>query len=749
MMRTVFFAILIAVACTVVPVVRAAAPAAEGFPTPPPVPRTRPVAVTMYGMSVTDPYRYFEDMQNPVVINFFKDQNQYTRAVLGRLGPARDQLFERIKVLDNAGASVTGVTLDGPYYFYEKLNPGDNSPKLYVRDVNGSAERVLVDPQSLASAGKHYTINYFLPSLDGRYVSYGISEGGSEAAVIHVVETATGRVLPDAIDRAYYIGVTSWRPDGNSFYYVRFPKLKPGEPETDKETRPVAYVHSLGRDPEKDVPVFGYGVDPRVKFAPTDFPEVVYSPASSYTLGVIAHGVQNELTIYTVHASSLESSDIAWQRVADVADGATAYDLKGSTIYLITHKDAPTFKIVATSLAAPNVGAPQVVVAAGKPIVQQLGVAADGLYVLSRDGGFGQISRIALAADGAPGESTKVTLPFDGSINAISTDSRVAGTVFGLTGWTHSLLYYSVDASGNVADTHLKALANVDMTPYTSAEVEARSEDGTMVPLSLIYKKGIALDGSHPTYLNGYGAYGITLEPSFSATRVAWLERGGVYAICHVRGGGWYGEAWHRAGMITTKPHTWQDFIACGQWLIDHKYTSSAHLAGEGTSAGGITIGRAITSRPHLFAAALDVVGASNAMRMEFSPNGPPNIPEFGTVKNKVGFKALYAMDAYEHVVPGTAYPAVMLITGYNDPRVSSWELAKFAARLSRSTTSGRPILLRVDYDAGHGFMAASRAQSEQLLTDEYSFLLWQTGDPAFADIPTRIYPRAPNYLSK
>ena len=231
MMRTVFFAILIAVACTVVPVVRAVAPAAEGFPTPPPVPRTRPVAVTMYGMSVTDPYRYFEDMQNPVVINFFKDQNQYTRAVLGRLGPARDQLFERIKVLDNAGASVTGVTLDGPYYFYEKLNPGDNSPKLYVRDVNGSAERVLVDPQSLASAGKHYTINYFLPSLDGRYVSYGISEGGSEAAVIHVVETATGRVLPDAIDRAYYIGVTSWRPDGNSFYYVRFPKLKPGEPE--------------------------------------------------------------------------------------------------------------------------------------------------------------------------------------------------------------------------------------------------------------------------------------------------------------------------------------------------------------------------------------------------------------------------------------------------------------------------------------------------------------------------------------
>ena len=187
----------------------------------------------------------------------------------------------------------------------------------------------------------------------------------------------------------------------------------------------------------------------------------------------------------------------------------------------------------------------------------------------------------------------------------------------------------------------------------------------------------------------------------------------------------------HLAGLYRLRP-----------WLIAHKYTSPAHLAGEGTSAGGITIGRAITSQPHLFAAALDVVGESNALRTEFTPNGPPNIPEFGTVTNEAGFKALYAMDAYQHVVPGTAYPAVMLITGYNDPRVSSWELAKFTAALQKATTSGRPILLRVDYDAGHGFLAASRKQSEELLTDEYSFLLWQCGDPAFAGIPTRIFPR-------
>jgi prolyl oligopeptidase len=726
---------------------RAGTVAVQGFPTPPPVPPERPVGVTKYGVSVTDPYRYFENMSDPAVIDFFKAQNAYTRAVLAKLGDARSQLFDRIAALDNAGSTVSGVTRVGPYFFYEKLKPGENSPKLYVRNADGGDERLLVDPQNLATSGKHYTINYFLPSLDGKCVAYGISEGGSEAAVIHVVETETARVLPDAIDRAYFFGVTSWISD-DAFYYVRYPKLKPGEPETAKETRAVAYLHVLGQDPDRDPAVFGYGVNASIPFGKTDVPIVVYSPASPYTLGVIVHGVQRERAVYAVR-EPVRSADVSWKRIVDTADDVTDLDVKGSTIYLVTHKNAPTFKIVATSLDSPDVASARTVVAASAGIVQQLGVAADGLYVLSRNGGFGELARISLTADGTPGASTGITAPFQGSMAGLTTDPRVAGAAFSLTGWTHSQLWYAVDANGAVTDTRLKELANVDMSPYTSSEVQARSADGTMVPLSVVYRKGLALDGTHSTYLTGYGAYGITLAPSFNSTRVAWLERGGVYAVCHVRGGGWYGEAWHRAGMIATKPHTWQDFIACGRWLIAHKYTSSAHLAGEGTSAGGITIGRSITQEPHLFAAALDVVGASNAFRMEFSPNGPPNIPEFGTVTNEVGFKALYAMDAYEHVVPGTAYPAVMLITGYNDPRVSSWELAKFTARLQKATTSGRPILLRVDYDAGHGFLAASRKQSEELLTDEYSFLLWQCGDPAFAGIPTHIFPRPANFQSR
>jgi prolyl oligopeptidase len=275
----------IAVSFAVVAVVSAGALArgAATFPLPPPIPSPQPVTEEFFGTKITDPYRYFENTKDPVVSAFFKDQNAYARAVLDRLGAPRQALFNRIKVLDNAGTSVNGVVRDGDFFFYEKLKPGQNSPKLYVRAASGGPERVLVDPEQLATAGKHFTINYFLPSLDGSYVAYGISEGGSEASVIHVVDSKTGTVLPDAIDRAYFVGATSWLPDGKSFYYVRFPELQPGQAETDKETRAVNYVHVLGRDPNQDTPVFGYVVDPKVSFAPTDFPIVVYSPASHHT----------------------------------------------------------------------------------------------------------------------------------------------------------------------------------------------------------------------------------------------------------------------------------------------------------------------------------------------------------------------------------------------------------------------------------------------------------------------------------
>jgi prolyl oligopeptidase len=283
----------------------------------------------------------------------------------------------------------------------------------------------------------------------------------------------------------------------------------------------------------------------------------------------------------------------------------------------------------------------------------------------------------------------------------------------------------------------LRKPAEVDFSGITSREVLATSADGTKVPLSIVMQKSASLDGSHPTLLDGYGAYGIVIRPSFSATRLAWLERGGIFAECHPRGGGEYGEDWHYGAHIATKQRTVDDFIGCAQYLIAEHYTTVPKLAGMGTSAGGVTIGNAIVQQPELFAAALDVVGDTNGVRDEFAEGGPANIPEFGTVKDPVGFKALYDTDAYVHIRDGVAYPAVLAVTGANDPRVAPWIVAKFAARLQAATSSGKPVLVRVDYDAGHGFLNSSRAQAQALTTDEFSFLLWQLGDPAFATAAT------------
>ena len=331
------------------------------------------------------------------------------------------------------------------------------------------------------------------------------------------------------------------------------------------------------------------------------------------------------------------------------------------------------------------------------------------------------------------GAASEIRLPFEGAIQEMFVNPAEPGVFLRVASWTKSSLILHYDPKTKaMTDTKIIPVSPVDFSAITSEEVKAKAADGTLVPLSIIHKRGLKMDGTHPTLLHGYGSYGITLDPAFDPTSLAWLERGGVVAVGHVRGGGEYGEDWHNGGRKSTKKNTITDFLACAQYLIEHKYTSAAHLAGEGTSAGGITIGGAITEAPELFAAALDNVGDSDTLRSELMVSGPANIPEFGTVQKEDEFKGLLAVSAYYRVKDKTAYPAVLLTTGINDPRVDPWQMGKMTARLQAATSSGKPVLLRVDYDAGHGGIGATRSQHTALLTDQYSFLLWQLGDPEF-----------------
>jgi prolyl oligopeptidase len=295
--------------------------------------------------------------------------------------------------------------------------------------------------------------------------------------------------------------------------------------------------------------------------------------------------------------------------------------------------------------------------------------------------------------------------------------------------WTKCDSHYEYNPTTNLfTDLELQPKGKYDAPDdLVAIEVTVKSHDGTMIPLSIIHKQGIQLDSSNPCLLTGYGAYGYSYDPFYLQTQCAWYERGGIYAIAHVRGGGENGEEWYRAGFQQTKSNTWKDFIACAEYLIEEKYTSPAKLAGEGISAGGILIGRAITERPDLFAVAIPRVGCLNQVRLETTSNGVPNIPEFGSCETEAGFQALYEMDAFLHVRDGVDYPAMLITHGITDPRVEPWQSAKFAARVQAASASGKPVLLRIDYEAGHG-IGSTKTQLIQERADIFAFMMWQFG---------------------
>ncbi|HEY6292439.1 MAG TPA: prolyl oligopeptidase family serine peptidase [Terriglobia bacterium] len=705
-------------------------------PPAPPVAPVRPVTDDYFGTKVTDPYRYMENLDDPEVQAWMKAQNDYTRAVLARI-PGRQQLMTRIRELDqSAPAQVTNaVQLPGDLYFYQKLIAGEDVAKLYMRHGLSGQEKLVADPEKIMlapssqSKGKN-AIGYYSPSLDARYVAVGIVPGGSENDTeIHVMEIASGSETGDVILRAEDEGDLHWLPDNRSFVYGQQQKLPPGAPVTELRQKYRSFLHTLGTDTDKDRPLFGYGAVPSIKVDPRNGGLVRVEPDSDRALGIINGGTRLN-QVYIEPLVDLGKTDAAWRKVADFSDDVSDVEVHGGDLYLLTYKNAPRYTVLRMDARRPDLASAETVVPPSEAVVTAIAAAQDALYVQLLDGGIGRLLRVAY---GAKAEVERVPLPFEGGILSLAFDPRLPGVQLTMTSWTKAPKIYAYDPqTKRVTDTGLQPNGpNDDATGVESEEVRVRSHDGTLVPLSIVHPKGVKLDGSNPTHLEGYGAYGNPQTPVFVPLLLSFYERGGVYAVCHVRGGGEYGEEWHLAGKESTKPNTWEDFIACAQYLIDQKYTSPAHLSGYGVSAGGILIGRAVTERPDLFGSAIIVVGCLDMLRQETTANGAGNIPEFGSTKSKAGFDALYAMSAYAHVRDRTPYPAVLLLTGINDPRVDPWQPAKMAARLQAATSSGKPILLRVDYGGGHGGGSGEEQALEQV-TDMISFDLWQLGVPDF-----------------
>jgi prolyl oligopeptidase len=541
-------------------------------------------------------------------------------------------------------------------------------------------------------------------------------------------------MLPDTIDRAQFASV-SWTPDNKGFYFTRLQKTAPGAAATEQYAHMKVYLHTLGADPDKDTVALDSDHLPFDFKSAAIFPTIGLTQGSDYALAALADGVSPEQVLYSAKLTDLQAGHPSWRKIAVPADGVVGAAVEGNRIDLLTHKDAPRFKVIETGLDKPDIATAKTVVPESDGVLTTISTASDGLYYAAREGA---VFRLYKLADGATAPEA-IKLPFTGTIappegnaGGLITDPARPGALVSLESWVRPDVWLSYDAkTGSLTDSNILPPFPRNLSHYTVVETFAKAPDGTAVPLSIITKAGLHLDGKRPAYLVGYGSYGISYDPAFSPQFLPWLDRGGVVAVAHVRGGGELGQTWHDAGKIATKQNTIHDFIACAETLIAKGYTDKAHLGGEGTSAGGILIGGAITQRPDLFRAALIRVGSTNTLREQFTAGGPANIPEFGDATNKAQFPAMLAMDAYNNVKKGVAYPAVLLTGGAEDPRVTVWIPAKMTAKLQASTSSGRPVLFRVEFDAGHG-IGSTRKQRDDETADEFAFLLWQFGEAGY-----------------
>jgi prolyl oligopeptidase len=378
--------------------------------------------------------------------------------------------------------------------------------------------------------------------------------------------------------------------------------------------------------------------------------------------------------------------------------------------------------LLKTSSSVPSLASAVEVVAESKLVLQGMSRAKDGLYLRAMDGGPSVLQRL-----GNDGKLTTIALPFEGTLRAIEADPNASGVLAVLTGWLEPAGIWNVTADGKVIDTGITPKPAIDTSAYATERRYATAKDGTQIPYSLIYKKGMTMNGKNPAFVSAYGSYGsAAYTPSFAGRTLALADQGAIIGYANVRGGGEYGRQWHRAGQLENKPNTWRDLIAVCEDMNANGYTSPEHLAIGGRSAGGITMGRALEERPDLFAAVVSGVGWHNPLRYVAEQNGYGEEPEWGAIAEPAGFKALKLIDSYQQVVDGTKYPAIMLTTGVTDPRVAPFHPAKMAARLQTATISGKPVILRVDFDAGHG-MGSTRTQQDVEAADTYAFILSQT----------------------
>ncbi len=710
------------------------------------------VTDTYHGVKIADEYQWLENAADPTVKQWTRAQNDYARGYLDKL-PTRTALaYDLDRLLDNVSAEYSALKVAAGKTFAIKFKPpAQQAVLVWLKSPNDiKSEKVILDPNQVDRAGGT-SIDFYEPSLDGKFVAVSLSESGSEAGTVYVYDAATGEKLSDVVTRVQFPtagGSVAWSADTSGFFYTRYPH--PGErPAADERFYQQVYFHKLGTPSKADRYEIG-----------KEFPRIAEIDLKSsfdgrFTLATVSNGDGGEYAHYLRQPSGDWKQITRFEdRVKQVEFGREPLYIElphDASLYLLSRKDAPRGRILKLPLSAPSLADAKEVIKESTNAIQQFVASASGLYIEDLVGGPSEIrfhhfypNPEAEPAEEAPrserrgrrrdsGSQSRIEwrLPLRGIYSVQELVCRRGDELLVRTvRFTEPYTWYSYDpheSRDRIDATSLKGTSPAVFSDVEVVRESVTSKDGTKVPLSIIQRKGTRRNGTTPAILTGYGGFGISTTPRFDFTRRIWIDQGGIIAVANLRGGGEFGEEWHRAGNLTSKQNVFDDFIACAEFLVRSNYTSPQKLAIQGGSNGGLLMGAAMTQRPDLFKAVVAHVGIFDMLRLERDPNGEYNTTEYGSVKVPDQFRALLGYSPYHRVKTAIPYPATLILTGEHDGRVNPAHSRKMTARLQAATKSKQPVLLRTSSKSGHGLGTALNERVAQLV-DVYSFLMEQLG---------------------
>ncbi len=676
-----------------------------------PFPAPREDAVDdWHGTKVPDPYRSLENMDLPSTKEWVKKQDEYTRSFLEKL-PDREAMEKRLSELSYM-EWISPPVRKGTRYFFSRRYADREKAVYYWQQGPKGTPKVLLDPNTMSEDGS-LSIRGVFPSHDGSKAAYLLSRNNADHATLHVMEVATGKVSEiDVIEGARYAR-PSWDKNGRGFYYTRIP-VDPSIPAMDLPGHQAIYYHKLGTTPDKDELIREKTGDPRT------FLHAENSRDGRYLILYTMFGWTNT----DIHFKDLYERKPEWQTLAAGLNAVHQVEVHRGQFYVISNHEAPNYRIFRVRPTRPGRNDWQEIVPEQKDKV------LDGFRIVGNHLGLHYLHRASsrLELANLNGKVVReVELPGIGTTWGLQGHPDDDRAFFSFSSYTSPPIVYETSVKKGGSSLFFQVKLPFDASPYITEQVDVTSKDGTKVSMFIIRRKDLQRNGDNPVLLYGYGGFNVSLTPTFSPARMVWLEAGGTIAIPNLRGGGEYGDAWHKAGMLDKKQNVFDDFIAAAIWLIDQKYTRPERLAIQGGSNGGLLVGAAMTQRPDLFRAVSCHVPLLDMVRYHLFGSGKTWISEYGSSEDPEQFKAILAYSPYHRIVEGTQYPALIMMAADSDDRVDPMHARKFVAAIQHASGSTHPVLLRVETNAGHGGgdMVKKRVESSR---DEYSFLFHQLG---------------------